>query len=73
MRKTIQSTRITLLLLFQLWINIPSFTEALASSQVDNGGWGKIINPFNSNKLKVGRVQAGPIEISAMGCGTWSW
>lgn len=22
---------------------------------------------------KIGRVQAGPIEISSMGCGTWSW
>ena len=22
---------------------------------------------------KIGRVQAGPIQISSMGCGTWSW
>ena len=26
-----------------------------------------------STKPKVGRVSAGPIEISSMGCGTWSW
>ena len=25
------------------------------------------------SKPKVGRVQAGPIEISSLGCGTWSW
>mmetsp|Transcript_18948 Transcript_18948/g.39940 ORF Transcript_18948/g.39940 Transcript_18948/m.39940 type:complete len:381 (+) Transcript_18948:87-1229(+) len=25
------------------------------------------------NKAKVGRVSAGPIEISSLGCGTWSW
>jgi pyridoxine 4-dehydrogenase len=24
-------------------------------------------------KVKVGRVSAGPIEISSLGCGTWSW
>eukprot|EP00985_Skeletonema_marinoi_P015413 scaffold7963_cov93-Skeletonema_marinoi.AAC.3 len=24
-------------------------------------------------KTIVGRVSAGPIEISALGCGTWSW
>eukprot|EP00592_Proboscia_alata_P007114 CAMPEP_0194355798 /NCGR_PEP_ID=MMETSP0174-20130528/3662_1 /TAXON_ID=216777 /ORGANISM="Proboscia alata, Strain PI-D3" /LENGTH=392 /DNA_ID=CAMNT_0039125221 /DNA_START=28 /DNA_END=1206 /DNA_ORIENTATION=- len=27
----------------------------------------------NSNQVKVGRVKAGPIDISAMGAGTWSW
>jgi pyridoxine 4-dehydrogenase len=26
-----------------------------------------------SSKPKVGRVSAGPIEISNLGCGTWSW
>jgi len=26
-----------------------------------------------SSKPKVGRVSAGPIEISSLGCGTWSW
>eukprot|EP00804_Cyclotella_cryptica_P012581 CCRYP_014737-RA/>CCRYP_014737-RA protein AED:0.17 eAED:0.17 QI:298/1/1/1/1/1/4/1262/379 len=25
------------------------------------------------NSVKVGRVSAGPIEISSLGCGTWSW
>lgn len=28
---------------------------------------------FSSSKVKVGRVAAGPIEISSLGCGTWSW
>jgi len=28
---------------------------------------------FKSNSVKVGKVRAGPIEISAIGCGTWSW
>jgi hypothetical protein len=27
----------------------------------------------NASKPKVGRVSAGPLEISSMGCGTWSW
>ena len=26
-----------------------------------------------SSRAKVGRVSAGPIEISSLGCGTWSW
>ena len=26
-----------------------------------------------SSKPKVGRVSAGPMEISSLGCGTWSW
>jgi pyridoxine 4-dehydrogenase len=34
-----------------------------------------IPSPFsNNNKIgQVGRVTAGPIEISSLGCGTWSW
>jgi len=31
------------------------------------------ILPPSQNKVKVGKVSAGPIEISALGCGTWSW
>ena len=27
----------------------------------------------NQARSKVGRVKAGPIEISSLGCGTWSW
>jgi len=42
-----------------LLTTIPSTTNALASP--------------NSNKKLVGRVSAGPIDISALGCGTWSW
>ena len=30
-----------------------------------------LVNIGNNNK--VGRVKAGPIDISAIGCGTWSW
>jgi len=29
--------------------------------------------PTGSTKPQVGRVSAGPIEISSLGCGTWSW
>jgi len=29
--------------------------------------------PQKTNTPKVGRVSAGPIDISSMGCGTWSW
>lgn len=28
---------------------------------------------YCTSALSVGRVQAGPIQISALGCGTWSW
>jgi pyridoxine 4-dehydrogenase len=28
---------------------------------------------YCASALSVGRVQAGPIQISALGCGTWSW
>jgi aryl-alcohol dehydrogenase-like predicted oxidoreductase len=28
---------------------------------------------FTPKLTKVGRVQAGPITISQIGCGTWSW
>lgn len=33
---------------------------------------GLSVNLLGSTK-KVGRVSAGPIEISSLGCGTWSW
>ncbi|KAL7542126.1 hypothetical protein ACHAWF_007097 [Thalassiosira exigua] len=34
---------------------------------------GLVANLASGNKVKVGRVTAGPIEISSLGCGTWSW
>ena len=32
-----------------------------------------LVTNLNPNKVKVGRVKAGPIDISSIGCGTWSW
>ena len=32
-----------------------------------------LVTNLNPNKVKVGRVKAGPIYISSIGCGTWSW
>ena len=32
-----------------------------------------LVTNLNPNKVKVGRVKAGPIDISRIGCGTWSW
>ena len=32
-----------------------------------------LVAGFAGNKAKIGRVKAGPIEISSLGCGTWSW
>ena len=32
-----------------------------------------LVTNLNPNKVKVGRVKAGPIETSSIGCGTWSW
>ena len=29
--------------------------------------------PGTQPQVKVGRVSAGPITISQLGCGTWSW
>jgi len=45
---------------------------ALLSDKNTNAYWTTI---FNTNKkpLVVPRVSAGPIDISAIGCGTWSW
>lgn len=34
---------------------------------------GLVSNLASGGKVKVGRVTAGPIEISSLGCGTWSW
>lgn len=28
---------------------------------------------ITSSSRRVGRVSAGPLEISSLGCGTWSW
>jgi len=32
-----------------------------------------LVSNLTGNKSKIGRVTAGPIEISSLGCGTWSW
>ena len=32
-----------------------------------------LVTNLNPNKVKVGRVKAGPIDVSSIGCGTWSW
>eukprot|EP00956_Cyclotella_meneghiniana_P018214 scaffold30132_cov72-Cyclotella_meneghiniana.AAC.9 len=34
---------------------------------------GRVAGLIASGSKKVGRVKAGPIEISSLGCGTWSW
>ena len=40
-----------------LYLTIPTVTSLIAAPSI----------------VKVGRVSAGPIEISSLGCGTWSW
>lgn len=37
--------------------------------------WGSKVDAFGLNiaKPSVGKVSAGPLEISSLGCGTWSW
>lgn len=32
-----------------------------------------LVSNIGGSKVKIGRVSAGPIEISSLGCGTWSW
>ena len=41
-----------------LYLTIPTVTSLIA---------------YTPSKVKVGRVSAGPIDISSLGCGTWSW
>lgn len=55
--------RTTFILLLTLFA--PSRTLGL---NLPNFAW-----PKKQNPVKVGRVSAGPIDISLMGCGTWSW
>jgi pyridoxine 4-dehydrogenase len=55
------------------------FAILMASAILPNQGFNNIAlggllkSPSSPNNVQVGRVLAGPIEISTLGCGTWSW
>ena len=52
---------------------LPIFAVVVLSSLVQSIASLAVNSAVNKAVGKVGKVTAGPIEISSLGCGTWSW